>query len=141
MSIYFYREDVELPDLNFDFIQKILKSEIRRSKLKLGEINYIFCSDEYLLEMNIRFLEHEYYTDVITFDYSMDSVVAGDVYISTDRVINNSATFGQTISNELVRVISHGLLHLLKYNDKEDEEIEIMRSSENRLIKKYMEFS
>ena len=71
----------------------------------------------------------------------MDSVVAGDVYISTDRVINNSATFGQTISNELVRVISHGLLHLLKYNDKEDEEIEIMRSSENRLIKKYMEFS
>ena len=141
MSIYFYREDVELPDLNFDFIQKILKSEIRRSKLKLGEINYIFCSDEYLLEMNIRFLEHEYYTDVITFDYSMDSVVAGDVYISTDRVINNSATFGQTISNELVRVISHGLLHLLKYNDKEDEEIEIMRSSENRLIKKYMKFS
>ena len=141
MSIYFYNEDVKLPDLNFDFIKKILKSEIRRSKAKLGEINYIFCSDEYLLDMNIRFLEHEFYTDVITFDYSLDSVIAGDVYISTDRVINNSATFGQTIPNELVRVISHGLLHLLKYNDKEEEEIVLMRSSENRLIKKYMEFS
>jgi len=141
MSIYFYNEDVKLPDLEFDIIRKILKSEIRHSKLKLGDVNYIFCSDGFLLELNIKFLKHDYYTDVITFDYSSGDLVAGDVYISTDRVIKNSATFGQSISSELVRVISHGLLHLLKYNDKEEEEIVLMRSSEDRLIKKYLEFS
>ena len=100
-------------------------------------INFIFCSDDFLLNLNIQFLNHDYYTDVITFDYTKDAVVSGDVYISVDRVINNSATFGQSYENELVRVISHGLLHLLGLNDKSEDEIRLMRAAENDLLKKF----
>ena len=96
MSICFNNEDVALPEVNYDSLQKILKGEVRINKCKLGEINYIFCSDEYLYEMNVKFLGHDYFTDVITFDYSANEVVSGDIYISTERVLNNSVTFGQT---------------------------------------------
>lgn len=118
-------------------VQKVLKGEVRKNKLKLGSINYIFCSDDYLLSMNIKFLNHDYYTDVITFDYTTETCVSGDIYISTDRVLNNSATFEQNFSDELVRVISHGLLHLLKFNDKEHDEILVMRNKESEMVNKY----
>lgn len=137
MSISFFNEDVNLPVINFEIAEKIIKGEIRRHKLKLGAINYIFCSDDYLLDLNIKFLNHDYYTDVITFDYSTEVFVSGDIYISTDRVLNNSATFEQNFADEMVRVISHGLLHLLKYNDKESEEILLMRNKESEMVKKY----
>ena len=141
MSIFFYNEDVDFPDLQYERINKILKSELRRAKMKLGVVNYIFCSDDYLLSINIQFLKHNFYTDVITFDYTSDRVVSGDIYISTDRVCNNSLTFGQNISNEFVRVISHGLLHLLKFNDKEEDDIVAMRAAEDRLIEKFLNLS
>jgi len=134
MSFQFFNEDVNLPFLNFAVISKILKQAVRTSKLKLGDINYIFCSDEYLLQLNKKFLDHDYFTDVITFDYSVNVLVSGDIYISTDRVRQNAGTYGQLYETELLRVISHGLLHLLKFNDKEDSEIEIMRLKESELI-------
>ena len=137
MSIYFYNEDVVLPDVNFNTLEKVLKREIRINKSKLGEINYIFCSDAYLFDINVKFLNHNFYTDVITFDYTANDVVGGDIYISTDRVLNNSITFGQLYSDELVRVVSHGLLHLLRYNDKEPEEIIVMRMKETDLVSKF----
>ncbi len=137
MSIYFYNEDVVLPEVNFNTLEKVLKREIRINKSKLGEINYIFCSDEYLFDINVKFLNHNFYTDVITFDYTANDVVGGDIYISTDRVLNNSITFGQLYSDELVRVVSHGLLHLLRYNDKEPEEIIVMRMKETDLVSKF----
>lgn len=137
MSIYFYHEDVDLPDINFDALIKVLKREVRVNKYKLGEINCIFCSDEYLLDINLKFLSHDFYTDVITFDYSANGVLSGDIYISTDRVLNNSVTFEQLYFNELVRVVSHGILHLLKYNDKEPEEIKVMRIKEADLVSKF----
>lgn len=137
MSINFYNEDVILPSLNYHVLRKILKKEIRFNKSNLGEVNYIFCSDDYLLSLNIKFLQHNYYTDVITFDYSENNCIAGDIYISTDRVLNNSVTFVQNLSDELVRVISHGMLHLLKYNDKELDEIVKMRHKESELMLKY----
>jgi len=136
MSFQFFNEDVVLPELNFEKIVRILKGELRVHLVLLGSINYIFCSDNYLLELNIKFLKHDYFTDVITFDYSEGRVVAGDIYISIDRVMNNSVIYKQNYSDELTRVISHGLLHLLKYNDKEKEEIKIMRQKESQLLKK-----
>ncbi len=138
MAIYFFNEDVELPDLQYECVQRILKSEIRKAKFRLGVISYIFCSDEYLLAVNREFLKHDFYTDVITFDYTFDKVVTGDIYISTERVLNNSLTFDENISNEFVRVISHGLLHLLKYNDKEESDILAMRAAEDRMIVKFI---
>ncbi len=140
MSIQFYNEDVNLPDVNFDLLKRILKGEVRSLKFKLGLINYIFCSDLYLLDMNVKFLKHDFYTDVITFDYSEEEVVAGDIYISTDRVLNNSVIFGQIYADELVRVLAHGLLHLLKFNDKESEEIVLMRRREDYVVNKYNSF-
>ena len=136
MSFQFFKEDVELPELNFEEIVRILKGELRIHKVLLGSINYIFCSDNYLLNLNIKFLKHDYFTDVITFDYSIGRVVAGDIFISIDRVMNNSVIYKQDYSDELIRVISHGLLHLLKYNDKEEEEIKMMRQKESQLLKK-----
>ena len=134
MSFQFFNEDVALPDLNYAVIMKILKSELRVNRVLLGSINFIFCSDNYLLELNIKFLNHDYFTDVITFDYSEGRIVAGDIYISIDRVRNNSVTYQQSYIDELIRVISHGLLHLLKYNDKEEEEIIMMRKKESQLL-------
>jgi probable rRNA maturation factor len=136
MSFQFFNEDVGLPELNFEKIVRILKNELRMHQVLLGSINYIFCSDNYLLKLNIEFLKHNYFTDVITFDYSEGRIVAGDIYISIDRVMNNSVIYKQNYSDELIRVISHGLLHLLKYNDKEEEEIKMMRQKESQLLKK-----
>ena len=134
MSIQFFNEDVNLPTLNFKAVINVLKQSVRANKLKLGAINYIFCSDEYLLKMNSQFLNHDYYTDVITFDYSFENGISGDIFVSTDRVRNNSEIYNQLYETELLRVISHGFLHLLKFNDKEDTEIEIMRAKELEFI-------
>ncbi len=137
MSISFFNEDVDLPSLDFKHIKKLLKSEIRVNRLKLGIINFIFCSDDYLLDINIEFLQHDFYTDVISFDYSEDKQISGDIYISIERVFNNSIIFKQSFSNELVRVISHGFFHLLKYNDKEEEETKVMRLKETEIVARY----
>ena len=134
MSIQFFHEDVTLPSFDLKRVKTILKKYVLENHLKLGTINYIFCSDEYLWQLNKMFLDHDYYTDVITFDYTENLKVSGDIYISTERVKNNSDTFSQPYQTELLRVISHGLLHLLKYNDKDEAEIEIMRTKELELI-------
>lgn len=134
MSVNYFNEDVELPDCRYDIISRVIKSELRRNKFLLGQINYIFCSDEYLLELNRKFLNHDYYTDVITFDYSGNRTIAGDVFISVERVINNSLIFEQLFDQELIRVISHGFLHLLGYKDKEKADIEIMRDKEYKMM-------
>ena len=139
MAIVFNVEDVDLPGIRFVNLKRILKEEILKADFKLGEINYIFCSDKYLLEINRQYLEHDYYTDVISFDYSEKNIIGGDIFISTECVYSNSKTFGQSYEGELVRVISHGLLHLLKYNDKEPDEIVIMREKESILISRYYE--
>jgi probable rRNA maturation factor len=136
MSILFFCEDVELPDLKFDIVKKVLKRELQFNKFKLGNLNFIFCSDDYLLRLNVEFLQHDYYTDVITFDFTDNDIVAGDIYISTERVMNNASIFDESYRDELIRVISHGFLHLLKFNDKEAEEIQLMRKKESELLGK-----
>ena len=97
----------------------------------IGALNYIFCDDEYLIKINVEFLQHETYTDIITFDYSVGDELISDIYISTERVAENAKEFGETFDGELNRVLIHGLLHLCGYKDKTEEEATLMRSKEN----------
>jgi rRNA maturation RNase YbeY len=101
---------------------------------ELGDVTIIFCSDDYLLEVNREHLEHDYYTDIITFDYSDYSTVSGDLFISVDRVKENASDFNVSFEHELHRVIIHGFLHLCGYFDKTNEDQILMRSKENQAL-------
>jgi len=98
------------------------------------ELNYIFCDDTYLLELNQKYLNHDTLTDIITFDYSHGKVVSGDIYISIERVAENSITFGVSLTNELLRVMAHGVLHLMGFKDKSENDIALMRKKEEEKI-------
>ena len=101
---------------------------------ELGEINYIFCDDDYLHKINLQFLEHDTYTDIISFDYTLGKVISGDIYISTERVEENAQKYNVTFDSELHRVIIHGVLHYLGFKDKTEEEKKLMRSKENTAL-------
>ena len=101
-----------------------------------GELSIVFSSDNYLLSMNRDYLHHDYYTDVITFDYSENKIISGDIFISVERVIENACLFEVSVSEELDRVILHGVLHLLGYNDSNDLDVSIMRSKEAHYLPK-----
>lgn len=98
---------------------------------KPGEINYIFCDDEYLLQVNREYLKHDYYTDVITFDYVKGKTISGDIFVSLPRIFDNAQTLSKDFESEFFRVLAHGLLHLCGYKDKTEEEIAEMRSKED----------
>ena len=115
-------------------IKNWLKDTIVNEKKKVGDINYIFCSKEYLKKMNNDYLSKNYETDVIAFDFSKDNKISGDIYISSETVKKNSIIFNVCFNNELKRVMVHGLLHLLNYNDKSKQELKIMREKENFYI-------
>ena len=124
--IDFNFEDVsfDLPDKNA--LVSWIKSAIENEQKKMGNITYIFCSDEYLWNMNKQFLNHDYYTDIITFDYVKNNVISGDLFISYDRIKDNAEKFNVLRETELLRVMIHGVLHLVGYDDLTDEdEIEI----------------
>ncbi|TXK72576.1 rRNA maturation RNase YbeY [Mesonia sp. HuA40] len=112
------------------WINQIILSE----KHRLGEINYVFCDDEFLLKINQEYLSHDTYTDIITFDYKVGRELFSDIYISTDRVKENAEKFGVSFENELKRVMAHGILHLCGYSDATDAEKRIMREKENEKI-------
>ncbi|WP_299115630.1 rRNA maturation RNase YbeY [uncultured Winogradskyella sp.] len=103
---------------------------------KEGEINYIFCSDDYLHKINVDFLNHDTLTDIISFDYSVGKELHGDVYISIDRVRDNASDFNISFKNELTRVMAHGVLHYCGYKDKSDEESKVMRLKEDYYLSK-----
>lgn len=111
----------------------------RKEHKQLDELSIVFCSDEYLLNINREHLAHDYYTDIITFDLSAsrDQDISGELYISTDRVKENAKQFGSTITQELHRVIFHGLLHLCGYKDKKPKDISMMRDKEAYYLKRY----
>ena len=113
--------------LNNRWLKMVAESEIKR----LGDISIIFCSDSYILDVNIKYLQHDYFTDIITFDYCEGNKLSGDLFISVDSVRENAAFYGTEFSDELNRVIVHGLLHLIGYDDHTDEEKKIMREKEN----------
>jgi probable rRNA maturation factor len=109
-------------------------ASILSEKKKLKELNYIFCSDEHLREMNIQFLNHKTFTDILTFDNSEDGSIEGDIFISIDRVKENSAKFNTDFLTELHRVIIHGALHLIGYKDKSDRDKKAMRKKEDAYL-------
>lgn len=101
---------------------------------KVGEVAYIFCDDEKILEVNREYLQHDYYTDIITFDYTEEEIISGDLFISLDTVLSNSVQLGVSYEQELYRVIIHGILHLCGINDKGEGEREIMEREENEAL-------
>lgn len=115
-------------------LKQWIKTIVENNKKEVGEISYIFCSDGQLLEINKEFLNHDYYTDIITFDYSETDVVSGDLFISIERIKDNAKTLKTSYQEELHRVIIHGVLHLLGYKDKTEEESENMRKLEDECL-------
>ncbi|MDO1502169.1 rRNA maturation RNase YbeY [Winogradskyella maritima] len=115
-----------------DWISETILSE----NLKEGEINYIFCSDDYLHKINVEFLNHDTLTDIISFDYSAGKELHGDIYVSVDRVKENAETFATEFTNEMARVIIHGILHFCGYKDKSEDEEKAMRSKEDFYLAK-----
>jgi len=113
-----------------DWISRIVDSE----GFELGEINYIFCDDEYLHKINVEYLNHDTLTDIISFDYSVGNILQGDVFISTERVADNAKDFNVVFDDELKRVMSHGVLHYCGYKDKSAADEALMRSKEDEKI-------
>ena len=112
-----------------------IKSIVNKEKHTLGALNYIFCSDDELLEINVKHLNHNTFTDIITFDYTEAKKIGSDIFISIDRVIENSKKFDTSFENELHRVMIHGVLHLCGYKDKTKSDAELMRKKENWALK------
>ena len=128
-------EDVEMPQLHFELIQQWLTLVAERYNRIVGELSYIFCNDNKILEVNLQFLNHDYFTDIITFDYCRGRLLRGDMFISLDTVASNAQSQGVGYDEELLRVIVHGVLHLCGINDKGPGEREIMEANENDALK------
>lgn len=132
--INFYFEAVPRIVIYQNKLKEIIHQVTQRENGGIGEINVVFCCDSYLLEINKSFLNHDFFTDIVTFDYSADKIVSGELYVSIDRVKENALIYNQKFKVELVRVILHGVLHLLGYGDHSDEEKAIMRSREDKYL-------
>jgi probable rRNA maturation factor len=139
MSITFVTEDIAKPRLNYRKVTHWIRLVLSKYSLSPDGLTFIFCDDNYLLEINKKFLNHNYFTDIITFDYSEDNVVSGDLFISIERVQENSMKFKSFFLDEILRVIIHGVLHLVGFNDKSAEEKIIMRKLEEESLQIYRE--
>ena len=133
MIEFHYKLDFELPDedLFSNWVYDMVSSE----KASTKQIVYIFCDDGFLLDLNQKYLEHDEYTDIVTFDYSEDGDIAGDIFISVDRVRENALLYNVNFEDELKRVMAHGVLHLVGYKDKSPKEITVMRGKEAEKMK------
>ena len=132
--ITYNAENVRLPKIRKRDTTAWIKAVAAEYGRKVGDVGYMFVDDDKILEVNREYLGHDYYTDVITFDYDEDDIVSGDLVISLDTVRSNAALFGKTYEDELNRVIIHGILHLCGINDKGPGEREIMEAAENRAL-------
>lgn len=134
--IQFFNEDVDFKIPNPRKTKTWLKDIIESEGFELNQLNYIFCSDEYLLSVNQQYLNHDFYTDIITFDNSeeIEGIVEGDIFISIDRVKENAEQLSKSFKEELLRVLAHGVLHLVGYDDHEDEDELVMRQKEDTYI-------
>ena len=132
--ITFQTENIEMPAIDQAKVRDWVRNVAASYQKKVGEIAYFFCDDEKILEMNRQYLQHDYYTDIITFDYCEGNKLSGDLFISLDTVRSNSELFGTDYNTELHRVIIHGILHLCGINDKGPGEREIMEAAENRAL-------
>lgn len=136
-KINFFCEEITELDIDKKWYRRCIKNLISIEGKTVGEIAIIFCNDDYLLQINRQYLQHDYYTDIITFDYNEGNFVSGDLFISIERVGENARIFGYDFHIELSRVIFHGILHLSGYADKTEEEEILMRAKENFYLKKF----
>ena len=134
MEISFMAQDIEMPQLNTTAVEEWIQEVAHRHDKRVGALTYVFCDDEYILATNRQFLGHDYYTDIITFDYSNSHRIAGDMVISLDTVRSNAEQLSVDYNTELLRVIVHGVLHLCGINDKGPGEREIMEQHENEAL-------
>ncbi len=137
-NIDFHFEDIVIPDFNPEFFRlwiNVITNEFEKS---IGDINYIFCSDEYILDINKQHLNHNYYTDIITFNYNEADIINGDIFISYDTIKSNALEYSNgNVNEELDRVVIHGVLHLIGFNDKSDEEqLEMTKQEDAALLKR-----
>jgi len=138
MAIYFFSEDTPFELPNKLRRKRWLKELANASGYQINELNYVFCSDEFLYQMNVDYLKHHTYTDIITFDNSeKNGKLEGDIFISVDRVRDNAKAHATDEESELTRVLAHGLLHLIGYKDKTKEEASLMRKKEEEAIQLY----
>lgn len=136
-AIHFFNENISFKLKHALKLKAWIKATVQKEGFELGQLNYIFCSDEALLERNIQFLKHKTLTDIITFDLSEeDGLIEGEIYISVDRVKDNAGKFSKSFEDELHRVIIHGVLHLVGYSDKKPKLKAIMREKEDYYLKK-----
>lgn len=135
MAIHYFSETSKFRFNRKRVTTNWLKRVINSYKKEIGDISVVFCSDEQLLEINKQYLKHSYFTDVITFNYNYNDVISGDIYISIDRITENASNFKESFDKELNRVIVHGILHLLGFNDKKSSEKERMRELEDLHLK------
>ncbi|MHA3046999.1 rRNA maturation RNase YbeY [Riemerella anatipestifer] len=135
--IQFFFEEIEPISISTD-ISKWLEQIILSEHKKLGKINYIFCDDEYLLQVNRTYLQHDYYTDIITFDYVRGNTISGDIFVSLPRISDNASTLSKDYQSEFLRVLAHGVLHLCGYKDKTEEDIKEMRTKEDHYINLFL---
>ena len=132
--ISYQTDGVEMPPIQKSKTTEWIRTVAATYQKKLGEIAYIFCSDKKILEVNLQYLKHDYYTDIITFDYCEGNKLSGDLFISLDTVRTNAEQFNSSYEEELNRVIVHGILHLCGINDKGPGEREIMEAAENKAL-------
>lgn len=134
LEIFF--EDIQPLALRKIILKSYIKHLIINENKNFGDINIVLCSDNYLLKMNQQYLEHNHYTDIITFNYVEGRTISGDLFISFDRIKDNAESYKTEIKNELFRVIFHGILHLVGYNDKTKDEKKVMREKEDYYLEK-----
>lgn len=134
MAVSFYNEQVEMPSIHKTDVRNWIAQVAKSHGKRVGEITYLFCNDEKIIETNRQFLQHDYFTDIITFDYTEGDKISGDLIISLDTVRSNAEQFNQEYNKELHRVIIHGILHLCGINDKGPGEREIMEMHENEAL-------
>ncbi len=134
-KITFRAREVDIPQLNYPLLVRWIGEVVKAHGFEAGRLSYLFCDDETILATNREFLQHDYYTDIITFDYSTPRRVSGDMVISLDTVATNAAGLGADYHRELLRVIIHGVLHLCGINDKGPGEREIMESHEDAALR------
>ncbi|NOR28033.1 MAG: rRNA maturation RNase YbeY [Lutibacter sp.] len=132
MILFNYETDFKLD--NEEVTQQWISNCIASHGFSEGEINYIFCDDEYLLKLNIEFLEHDTLTDIISFDYTLGKLISGDIFISVERVKENAKKLSQTLDNELSRVLIHGILHYVGFKDKNETNKAQMRVEEDKCL-------
>ena len=134
--IQYIAENIKMPVLEKQKVNRWIKDVAADYGKKIGDIAYLFCTDERILEVNNQYLKHDYFTDIITFDYSERNIISGDIFISLDTVKSNADEFGVSFNDELHRIIIHGILHLCGQDDKTPELRKEMTNKENKALEK-----